>query len=852
MARSWWRRTDDDFADEIRSHLELETERLVDEGLSPEDARLAARRRFGSAAAARERFYESRRVRWLDQLWQDVRSAARGITRYPVAGAVAVLSLAGGIGATTATLTIRDVVFRRPPALVREPSALSRVQVGSPDRPITPIGNRVPGALYSVWRDARLESRVAAAATNRIRDVRTANRLETAPIRSVTPEFFAVLGVDAAVGRTFSETVRTTGATPAVLSDRLWQILFDRRPDALGAPIWIDNQPHVVVGVMPERFWFSTMDSPVWIPLDAAAAAAEPGLDVVIRRPPGVTPDALSRQLQPGLAEYASGQAAAERQLRLKVSGVEGTPVGQAVSIVLPWLLAACALLTLLIACANVAILVIAQWTAREHEIAIRASLGASRGRIVRALVTESVLIASIGGLLGIGATLALLGLISHNAGTDIRFFDLSVDPAVLLQSALITLATGLASGIGPALLETRRLHSNPMRTMSSSDRVRQRWRHALVVMEITVTVALLVVTATMIDGYRRNFTNEVGYRTQPLIAMRVENSAGVAVPQILDVLKRTPGIAGAAASTTVPYLASGPFQRVSADASGSQATRVERGSIGPEFFDTLGVPMRAGRGFTSQDSAATRTAIVNETLARQLFSTRDPVGQRVWIGETAYEVVGVVADYQNTTLQPPDRAAKLYLPLAITRGEAKRMEFLIRSTGDPAPTLRGLRRQIRDAAPGTIVVNAFTLDQIIAIAGQEMLVGTAPLFPLIATGMLLTAAGLYGVLAFAITRRSRELAVRVAIGATGRDIVRLVTAHSLRLVVLGTCFGTGATFALTRVARATGGGGSVFDPGWAAFAVPVLIILVIGVLATWIPSRRALRINPAILLRTT
>jgi predicted permease len=638
-----------------------------------------------------------------------------------------------------------------------------------------------------------------------------------------------------------------------VLSDRLWLTLFDRRPDALGAPIWIDNQPHVVVGVMPERFWFSTMDSPVWIPLDAAAAAANIGLDVVIRRAPGVTPDALARQLEPGLAAYADGQPAAERQLRLKVSGVEGTPVGDAVSIVLPWLLAACALLTLLIACANVAILVIAQWTAREHEIAIRTSLGASRGRIVRALVTESVLIASIGGLLGIGATFALLGLISRNAGPYLRFFDLSVDPAVLLQSGVITLATGLASGIGPALFETRRLHGNPMHAMSSSDRIRQRWRHALVVMEITVTVALLVVTATMIDGYRRNFRSEVGYRTQPLIVMRVENSGGVAAPQIVNALKQMPGIAGAAASTTVPFLASAPLQLASTDAAGSVTARAERGSIGPEFFATLGVPMRAGRGFTAGDSAAAGTAIVNETLARQLFPRRNPVGQRLWVGDReAFEIVGVVADYQNTPLEPRDRAAKLYLPLAVTGGAAKRMEFLIRAVGDPAPAARNLRRQIPEAAPGTVVANAFTLDQIIATAGQEMLVGTAPLFPLIATGMLLTAAGLYGVLAFAITRRSRELAVRVAIGATGRDIVRLVTAHSLRLVVLGTGLGIGATFALTRVARAAGGGGSVFDPGWAAFAVPVLIILTIGVLATWIPSRRALRINPAILLRTT
>jgi putative ABC transport system permease protein len=849
----WPRRTDDDFANEVQSHIDLEAERLVEEGLSPAEARLAARRRFGSPAAARERFYESRRVLWLDHLWQDLRAAARSVTKYPVACAVAVISLAGGIGATTATLTIREVVFRRAPALYHDPAQLSRVQVGSPDRPITPIGNRVHGLLYAVWRDALPGSTLAASTVARVRDVRTSDRLETVPVRSVTPAFFTVLGVDAALGRTLSDaTIGTTGPAPAVLSHRLWEILFDRSADALGATIWIEGRPHVVVGIMPERFWFSTMDSPVWTPLEPGALSSEAGLEVVIRRGPGVTPDALAQQLHAGLVEYTQRLPAAERQLRLKVSGLEGTPLGQSVSLVLPWLLGASVLLTLLIACANVAILVIAQWTAREHEIAIRASLGASRGRIVQALVTESVLIAAIGGLLGIAATLAIRGLIVRNAGASVRFFDLSIDPSILIASAVITLLTGLVSGVGPALLETRRLHGNPMRTMASSDRVRQRWRHALVVMEIAVTVALLVVTATMIDGYRRNFTNDVGYRTRPLLMIRVENSGGVPIARILDVLKQMPGVAAAEASTTVPYLAFGPAQRVSADRAGSQAVRAEKGTIGSEFFATLDVPLRAGRGFTAQDSAAMRTAMVNETLARQLFANHDPVGRQLWMADTAYEIVGVVADYKNTTFQARDWNPKVYVPLSLGRTDAKRMEFLIRAKNDPTAVVLALRRQIRDAAPGNVVAAAVTLDQIIAISGQEILVGTAPLAPLIATGMLLTAAGIYGVLAFAIARRSKELAVRVAIGASGRDVVRLVTAHSLRLVALGTFCGVGATFALTRVVRASGGGGSFFDPDWPAFLVPVLIILAIGVVATWIPSRRALRINPAMLLRTT
>lgn len=425
------------------------------------------------------------------------------------------------------------------------------------------------------------------------------------------------------------------------------------------------------------------------------------------RRAPGITQDGLAQQLQPGLNEYASRLPLAERQLHLHVSGVEGTPLGRMMALFLPWLLGAAVFLTLLIACANVAILVIAQWTAREQEIAIRASLGASRGRIVQALVTESILMAAAGGLLGICATFALRGLIVSGAGEGPRFFDLSIDPRILIQSAVIAVAAGALAGIGPALLETRRLHGNPMRTMRSSDRVRQRWRHTLVVLETTVTVALLVVSTTMLDSYRRHLSFDPGFRTQPLASVRVGHTGGVPAADILGVLKRVPGVEGAAASTTIPFAAFGGRQRVALDAAGSQSLMAEGGSIGPEFFETLGVSIRAGRMFTAQDS------------------------------------------------------------------------------------------------PG------------------------------------------------AVTRRSQELALRVAIGATRADLLRFVAAHSVRLVFLGTIFGVVATFALSRVGRAAGGGGSMMDPDWIAFVAPVLVIFVIGGLATWIPSRR-LRIDPSVLLRSS
>ena len=845
------RRPDDDLDREIRAHLEIEADQLIDEGVPPETAPTAAHQAFGNVTAVKERLYEARRAVWLDQVRQDARGAARSLRRYPVAALVAIVSLAGGIGAATVTLMVRDMVFRKPPMLYTDPAQLSRVQVGSPDRPIMPLGSPVPAPLFAAWRD-ELGSAIAAASASRISaEARVDDRTEPVSVRAATPNLFPLLGVRPEAGRLFSSSPGTDETDHVILSYHVWSRLFDTRTDAIGRVVWIDNRPHTVVGVLPPQFWFTSMDSPIWIAMRTPASRDETA-DVIVRRPEGMTPESLDARLQSGLAAYAGQLPAGERALRLKVSGVQGTPIGHQVAFVLPYVLAAAVVLTLLIACANVAILMIAQWTAREHELAIRASIGASRGRIVRTLLTESVLLAAIGGLSGVGATLLLRSWIVARAGSDAGMFDLSIDPMILLKAAVITFMTGILAGIAPALYETRRLHVNPLRALASSDRVRQRWRHALVALEITVTVALLVVTAAMIDGYQQARSADMGFSPRPLLAVVVEHPAGMTPAPVLDVLRGLPGVAAAAAATSLPYTPTGRQERAATDAGGANGATVRRAEITADFFASLGVPIIAGRAFTNHDRPSARIAIVNDTLGRQLFQERAPIGQRVWVGGTAYEIVGVVADYADSPRLARIPDAKLFVPLAIDAPGPQRLQFIVRAEGDPAALMASIRRDVRGAAPGIRMGSLYTFDQIIMIIGQEMLVGTAPLFPLIAVGTLLTAAGIYGVLAFAITRRSRELAVRIAIGATGRDVVRLVTAQTLRLVAIGTILGTGLTFALARVVRAVGGAGSVFDPRGFVFLTPLLVVAAIGLLATWIPARRALKIDPSILLRST
>jgi putative ABC transport system permease protein len=846
------KRRDDDFAREIRAHIDLETSRLIEDGMPPDEARAAARRAFGNVTRAQERFYERSRLPWIDHLRQDVRCALRNIRRYPVAALVAVISLGGGIGATTVTLMTRDVLFRKAPPLYVDPAAISRVQIGTPERPIMPIGSYVPAALYASWRDGLDLPMAAAGLARGVRDLRVDNRTESVPVRAVTPEFFDLLGIRPELGQLLAPGVTAAGGPASVvLSYGLWERVFDRRTDAIGQAIWIDNQPYTIVGVLPRPFWFSDWGSPVWTRLDPRAVPPDEGLEMIVRRPPQLSPALLDARLQGGLAEYARRLPAGQRELRLLVSGIEGTPIARQMAPILPYILGASVLLTLLIACANVAILMIAQWTAREHEIAIRASIGASRGRIIQALLIESVLVASFGGVLGMGATLGIRAwVLSRSLGGDGRFLDYSIDPAIFVQCLALTVLTGIVAGIAPAIYETRRLHVNPLRTMTASDRVRQRWRHALVVAEIVVTVSLFVETAAMIDGYQRTRNGEMGFATRPLMSASVENPAGIAIGSTLETIRRLPGIAGVAGATAAPFSAAAGRERVASDAGGSNALLAEPATVSGDFFATLGVPMRAGRSFSSQDSPAARIAVVSESLAARLFPGASAVGQRLWIAGAPHDIVGVVADYAHNPALAAIAHPRVFLPLATDAKNVRRLAFIIRAVSDPGPLVQPVRRQVPEASPGTIVTSAHTFDGIREAGSREVLVGTAPLVPLIAIGTLLTTAGIYGVLAFAITRRSRELAVRMAIGATAGDVVRLVTAHTIRLVGIGAALGIAVTFGLARVVRASGGAGSIWDPPLHVFVWPVVAVIVIGAIATWVPSRRALRINPAVLLR--
>jgi predicted permease len=589
------RRSDDDFAAEVEAHLAIEIDRLIAEGRTPSEARVEARRTFGNVERARETFRESKRWRIGDVLIQDLRAAVRALWRYPATTIVAVLSLAAGIGATAATLTVRDAVFRNSPPLYAHPEQLARIRVQRADQPQARLGRDVPGGVYAAWHD-RLGDAIAASTPPHAHELRVGDRVETIDVRDVTAAFLDVLGVAPARGR-----LPGAGTDGLLISNRVWKDVFAGRADVIGQPVAIGGRSATVTGITPDRFWFVDTGTAAWRVVDEDEAAAAHELQVVVRRTGSQTTASLRGELENGMSDYARRLGPAAPRLSIAVSDVGGTPLADQVSIVLPYVLATAVLLTLLIACANVAVLMIAQWSGREREIAIRAALGASRGRLVRALLAESSLLALSGGGLGLGATYGLLKLFVSRAGGDVRMFDLTIHPPVIAQIVLVAMTAALGIGLAPALYETRRLQHNPLVTLRTSDRVRQRWRHALVGFEIAITIALLVVTGSMVGAFFRATAAERGYARDHLLTVRVENAAGVVPLRALDVIREVPGVQAAAVSTAVPYAGAPTAARVGLDESNRQTIAVDRIAASPTFFDTLGVRITRGRAFDAR-----------------------------------------------------------------------------------------------------------------------------------------------------------------------------------------------------------------------------------------------------------
>lgn len=509
-------------------------------------------------------------------------------------------------------------------------------------------------------------------------------------------------------------------------------------------------------------------------------------------------------KLQGTLAAYAPFSD--DGQTAVRVLPVTGTPIGNAMALFMPWLFGAATLLSLIIACANVATLTVVQCAQRESEIATRVALGASRWRIFHLLLTESLVYAFAGGVIGAGAIFVLRGVLVAYGGSVLQLLDLSVRPHTLVASALVTLAAGLLAGVSPAFMES----AKPSATMARGnprERVRRRFQHALVVVQIAVTVALFVTLATLIDSYRRYSSQDLGFAAGSLAAVSLRVDVGASRDQARAATLRVPGVQSVEMATALPFVGTGSRVRAALDARETQGTSVEFVGIEYGFFEALGVRLRVGRSFTPAEVMSNAPVVIlTEDLARRLFGNASPVGLQLWLDGSLRSVIGVATNYISTLNQ--QRPAPVFGPLAPTPANAAAIvRLLVRTTSAPVEVLPRIRQALA-AVPGIRVTEATTIEAR-ARMSENALSFMYPLVPISMIALLLTAAGIYGVLAFSLAQQTRSLALRIAIGATMWDLVRCVGGLGARLLIVGTTLAVAITFGLTRVVRASGGGGS-------------------------------------------
>jgi ABC-type antimicrobial peptide transport system permease subunit len=446
-----------------------------------------------------------------------------------------------------------------------------------------------------------------------------------------------------------------------------------------------------------------------------------------------------------------------------------------------------------------------------------------------------------------VAATFGLTQLLQSHGPADIGFYDLTIDWNILFQSFAAIMSAGILTGIGPALLETRTLQANPLR-LATSDRARQRWRSVLVVFEIAVTLSLLVVTCMIVDMYRRTLSWNYGFDTSHVIVANVNSTQAIPTDDVRHQLMTLPGVKLAAASTATPQISQGVPERASLNKAGSGEITARKSFIDSNFFPALDVHVRQGRMFNLQENNAkgAGVVIVNEVMAAQLWPNQSALGKSIWINGIAYEIVGVASNISEHPLGRP--RANVYLPLSELPEAAKELSFTMQTSLEPVGLVEPIRKELLRIQPGA-VISVRTADSLTQAAASEVATTVYPMTPLIATGLLLTATGIYGVLAFAVARRSKELAIRMAIGASPKHMLRLVSGISARLIGTGVFFGLGLMYGLSRIAQNQGGPFATTNV-W-VFVAPFAVVAAIGIAATLLPCRRVLSLDATAALRT-
>jgi putative ABC transport system permease protein len=870
-------RADRELDDEVRAYMRELAGEKVRSGMRGEEARRAAAIELGGLEQVKEAVRDVRRGHMLDQLLQDIRYAARTLRKNLGFAAVAVLALALGIGANTAMFSVVYGILLRP---LPYPDADRIAVIYMHWLPWdNPRGN-MSMADFLDWKSQATsfeEPSLYATAGQRF-DLTGNGASEQVYGASATAGFFTTLRALPILGRTFLPGEDRPGsARVAVIGASLWQRRFGGRADVLGQPITLNGVPCSVVGVMPAGFHFPLADSEVWtnLPLVPPTRRGPFFYRAFGRLNPGVSIERAQAEANVIGRRIEQANPAVYRRLDLPVMSIRDAMVG---SVRTPLLVMICAVgLVLLIAVVNVANLMLARATVREREMALRLSLGAGRARLVRQLLTESVLLSGLGGVAGLAlAYLGIQFLRTANPGNLPRIGDVRLDSAVFAFLLLISLVTGILFGLAPALQSCRADLSSTLKEggRATAGASRQRTRAALVVSEIALSLMLLVGAGLLLRSLLRLQHVDAGFRGAPerILALTIspanrryaDEATGIAFyGRLLDRVRHLPGIELASLSDGLPPDQEGDadtftIQRAPPPSGGNPVVTVD--TVSPDYFNAMGIPLLRGRAFTGRDGRESPpVAIVSESFARRFLPGGNPLSQRLKESGPLLtflpfrEIVGVVADVKYTGLDSNSQTA-YYLPY--TQNYTRRTFLVVRSHPDGTPNSNGdaanltpmLRREIQAIDKEVVVAYVSTLEQAMRDSVARPRFDAILLMLFAGVALLLAAVGIYGVIAYSVAQRTHEIGVRMALGARRANVLTLVLRQGARLAALGVGAGLAGAFAFARLMRALLFDTSVQDTF--TFVVVAVGLFAVALLASLIPAHRATRIDPAGALR--
>ena len=857
------RQLDDELSDEMSAHLELSTADHVARGLSLDHARRAAALRFGGTLQTAEAYRDRQGFPLLDSLWQDVRYAVRTLRNSPAFTTTAAATLALAIGASTVMFSVVNAVLLRP-LPYRAPEQLTMLWTEDPTQNL----REGRSALWNVgqWR-SQSQSFADMAVFDAVSTTLTgADGAEQIVGASVSPNLFPLLGVQPARGRGFSTEDAEQRQRPVLISHRFWQARFGGSNQAIGATIVLNGLPSQIIGVLPAGFQIATLNADVWEPQTMSTGVRGGDTWFVIGRlRPTLTSDQAQAEMSAIAARLNDQLPAAERNRGVSVVPLSLYMVGSQSRLGL-WMLGAAVFCVFLIAAANVASLSLARSVARAREMAVRAALGASGGRIVGQLLTESVLLAAVSGQLGTVLALAGLRLIRAFAPGNLpRLNEVSLDLRVLVWALVISLLAGILVGLAPAMTALRRdlrpSGEEGGRNVSGGAATR-RIRRALVVSEFALAVVLLVGAGLLVRSWRHVTSIDPGFRPERILAMELSTPTGVNVPaqrtdlydRVLQEILAVPGVESAGIIGDL-FIGNAREQVLTAegeDGTVSERLRFRRDEVNTDFFKTVGTPLLRGRFFSIGDGPdAPRVAIINEAMARRSWPGRDPVGRRLKLGPRDserpwYTVVGVVADMRRQGLER-EPIPQMFEPLAQNPPRSVNL-FIRTSTDDPLTMAGALRSAVRRVERHAPIYGVAPLEEQLGTYLTQRRFQTSLLIGFSVMALLMAAIGIYGLIRYSIATRTQEIGLRMAIGAQASDIFRMIIGEGLTLSLTGLGLGLVGAWWLGRAGSSLLFGVTATDP--LTFVTVSLALTAVALAACYVPARHAMKVEPIVALR--